>query len=108
MDTGHSKILAPDLTATDESAPSARLDSTLQGREARSVGAFSSLASLSLVFTPPVTLRQTTSARHRIARMFASGGESGTDRAVRLRNVFQEGSAKQVQNLTPEPVDTIP
>ena len=35
--------------------------------------------------------------------MVASGGESGTDQVVRLRNVFQKGVAKPVQNLTPEP-----
>ena len=54
-----------------------------------------------------MTLRQTTSVRHRIAWMVASGGESGTDQVVRLQR-FQKGAAKPVQNLTPEPADTIP
>ena len=80
------------------------LDSTLQGREARSARPFFPLASLSLVFH---AIRDPMPDHvNRIARIVASGGESGTDQVVSLGNVFQKGAAKQVQNVTPEPADT--
>ena len=85
------------------------LDSTLQGREARSVGTFSPLASLSLVFH---SIRDPTPDHVSLGigsrGWLLAGGESGTDQVVRLGNVFQKGATKPVQKLTSEPAVTIP
>ena len=84
------------------------LDTTLQGREARSLETLSSLASLSLIFhsTRDPTPDHVSPAPDRSDG--CSGGESGTDQVVSLFNVFSKSAAKPVQNLTPEPAVTIP
>ena len=84
-----------------------QIDSTLQGREAKLGNfLFSCISVTGLPLHP--SLRQTTSVRYRIARMVASGGESGTDQVVGYAQRFPKKYRKTVQKLTPEPAVTIP